>query len=138
MQKQFDISTQETIKLVQTVLSGEANRNAEVNVVFIDDNVMTKLNTEYLQHHYTTDVLSFCLSDKQETKLEGEVYVNVIQAKRQAKEYGVSLINELGRLVIHGTLHLLGYEDDTPKKKLRMNKREEYYLGNSGLEYFHA
>jgi rRNA maturation RNase YbeY len=107
-------------------------------VVFTDDKVITKLNKEFLKHHYTTDVLSFGLSDESESKLEGEVYVNVQQAKRQASEFGVSLLNEVGRLVVHGTLHLLGYNDDTPKKKSRMTKRENFYLGKQELEYFHA
>ena len=105
--------------------------------MFIEDEKMIELNSAYLEHHYTTDVLSFTLSERNE-RLEGEVYVNVAQAKRQAKEYSVSARNEIGRLVVHGVLHLLGYEDDTTKKKLRMSKREDFYLGNLGLEYFHA
>ncbi len=109
-----------------------------MSIIFNDDKAMTKLNKEFLQHSYTTDVLSFRLSDHKETKLDGEVYVNVQQAKRQAKDFGVSLLNEVGRLVVHGTLHLLGYEDDTTKKKNRMSKKEDFYLGNQELEYFHA
>ncbi|MBI3189446.1 MAG: rRNA maturation RNase YbeY [Ignavibacteriales bacterium] len=128
----------ETVKLVQSVLEGEQCQNAEVNIVVVDDKMITELNREYLNHHFTTDVLSFCLSKQNEKKLEGEVYVNVAQAKRQASEYNVAEKNEIGRLVIHGTLHLLGYEDNTPGKKRRMSKKEDFYLGNSGLEYFHA
>ena len=128
----------ETVKLVQSVLEGEQCQNVEVNIVFVDDKMITGLNSGYLNHHFTTDVLSFLLSEQNEKKLEGEVYVNVEQAKRQASEYTVTIKNEIGRLVIHGALHLLGYEDNTPGKKRRMTKKEDFYLGNSGLEYFHA
>lgn len=98
---------------------------------------MIELNSAFLEHHFTTDVLTFPLSEDGEP-IEGEVYINVAQAKRQAKEYGVAPRNEIGRLIVHGVLHLLGYEDDTKKKKLNMSKREDFYLGNLGLEYFHA
>ncbi len=137
-QQKLRVDRNETVKLVQRVLEGEQCQNGEVNIVFVDDKMITELNTEYLNHHYTTDVLSFRLSEENEKKLDGEVYVNVSQAKRQATEYRVAVKNEIGRLVIHGTLHLLGYEDNTPGKKRRMSKKEDFYLGNSGLEYFHA
>ncbi len=123
--------------LVTGVLEHEGSPDATVSIVFIEDKKMIELNSAYLEHHYTTDVLSFTLSEKKE-QLEGEVYINVAQAKRQAKEYRVSARNEIGRLIVHGVLHLLGYEDDTTKKKLRMSKREDFYLGNLELEYFHA
>ena len=127
-----------TRNLVSAVLAGEECVDSEITVVFVDDKNMIDLNTRYLDHHYTTDVISFNLSGEDERTVEGEVYVNVAQAKRQAREYRVSVMNEIGRLVVHGVLHLLGYEDDTRSKKTLMHKCENHYLGKHGMEYFHA
>jgi rRNA maturation RNase YbeY len=133
-----NLDESKTKELVRAVLRGEHCSNAVINVIFVQDKTIRELNNKYLQHHYTTDVLSFTLSEENTQPLEGEVYVNVARAKRQAREYGVSTLNEIGRLVVHGVLHLLGYEDDTLVKKHRMSTCEDHYLGNVGLDYFHA
>lgn len=89
---------------------------------------MVRLNTAYLRHRYATDVLSFPLSGRGDTMLEGEVYVNLDQARRQAREYKVTMRNEAARLVIHGMLHLLAYDDKRPDDRRVMKRMEEKYL----------
>jgi probable rRNA maturation factor len=118
----------ETIRLVRTVLSGEKRLNAEINVIFNDDKQMVKLNSMYLNHHYATDVISFPLADQGTTAVAGEVYINIDQANRQAREYRVALSNELARLTIHGVLHLLGYDDRSKTQKEKMTLLENRYL----------
>ena len=81
----------------------------EVSVALLDDSSMTELNRAHLGHDYPTDVIAFALHEGEEPVL-GDVYVGVEQASRQAGEAGVSLREELVRLVIHGTLHVLGME----------------------------
>lgn len=117
----------DTIRLAGQVLRREWGRRADVSIVFIDDQRMIELNSQYLHHNVTTDVLSFPLSDEANT-LEGEVYVNLDQAQRQAREYGVTVHNEVARLVIHGLLHLVGYRDATKREKIRMTEMEEMFL----------
>src|SRR4051794_31622474 len=85
---------QEAIRLVRRVLRGEGFHAAEIGVVFLGDRRMKTLNGEFLRHHYTTDVLSFPLSAPGE-RLDGEVYVNIDQAKRQAPEFGATTRNEI-------------------------------------------
>ena len=80
----------------------------------------------YLNHDYATDVISFPLENG--AVLEGEVYVNLDRARAQARVYGVSFSNEVARLVIHGTLHLVGYDDSTEKKAERMKAEEDYHV----------
>ena len=80
--------------------------NKMININFIDDRLMKKLNRKYRRKAKTTDVLSFSLN---EGGLLGEVYISIPQAKKQAKEYNCSLDRELVRLAEHGILHLLGY-----------------------------
>jgi rRNA maturation RNase YbeY len=116
----------ETMRAVRTVLAGEGRRRAVISVVFVNDRFMTKMNGAFLRHRGTTDVISFPLGERGTT--EGEVYVNLDSAVRQSREYGESYAREAMRLVIHGTLHLLGYDDRTTGKRKTMKQREERYV----------
>ena len=118
----------ETIRLVQRVLKGERCKNANLNIIFINDKHMMQMNSDFLRHRYTTDVLSFSYENKGKKSIEGEVYVNIDQARRQSKIYNVSVTNELQRLVAHGVLHLMGYDDRTKRLKAVMTKKEDLYL----------
>ena len=84
------------------------------------------MNKRYLRHNRVTDVIAFSLPDGR--TIGGEVYVNLDQARRQARDYGVGFQTEVKRLVIHGTLHLLGYRDSSPSLRTKMSRREDYYL----------
>jgi rRNA maturation RNase YbeY len=101
-------------------------RDARVSIVFIDSRYSRRINRRYLNHDSVTDVISFPLETG--ALLEGEVYVNLDRARVQAREYGVSFSNEVARLVIHGTLHLVGFEDSTEKKALGMKAEEDRHL----------
>ena len=93
---------------------------------------MVGLNRKYLNHGTATDVLSFSLNDhqlKHGDLLEGEVYVNLDQARRQARRFGETIRDEVGRLVIHGILHLVGYGDASERQKKLMTRLEDTYLG---------
>lgn len=116
-----------TVALVRRVLRGEKVDRAALNIIFIQDRMMIALNSTYLRHRYTTDVLSFSLNEHAKV-LDGEVYVNLDQARRQAKEYSVSEREERNRLVVHGVLHLTGFEDTTVKQREEMHQRENIYL----------
>ncbi|MGA2622438.1 MAG: rRNA maturation RNase YbeY [Bacteroidota bacterium] len=122
------VRRKETIELARYVLRGEGCSNAELNVVYIGDERMTGMNATYRKHRYSTDVLSFSLAEGPARQLEGEVYVNVDSARRQAREYRVSIAEETRRLVTHGLLHLLGYDDATPPQREKMSKTEDFYL----------
>lgn len=116
----------ETKCTAEYVLLNE-KRNAELRIVFVDDDKIHNLNKRFLRHDKVTDVLSFPL-EEQEGVIEGEIYVCIDQAERQAREYGVSIHQEISRLVIHGLLHLIGYDDTTPAKKSAMKEKEDSYL----------
>jgi probable rRNA maturation factor len=111
---------------VRTVLGGERRKSASISVVLVDDAAMARLNRRYLSHRGSTDVISFPL--EQGANLEGEIYVDLDRAQEQAGRYGVSANEELARLVIHGTLHLLGYDDRREREALRMKNREDRYV----------
>lgn len=114
------------MRAARAALRGEGVRNASIGIVCLNDRQCRRMNRKHLGHDTTTDVLSFPL--EQSPVLEGEVYVNLDRARQQARDFGVSPLHELARLVIHGTLHLTGYDDRTPRQATRMHAREDRYL----------
>jgi len=120
-----------TERCVRSILRAEGITRAEISVIYTDGRYSRSINRRYRGRDTSTDVLAFPLEEGE--TLEGEVYVNIDRARRQAREYGVSLANELGRLVIHGALHLSGYEDRTRKGAETMRKKEDAALARLGL-----
>lgn len=89
---------------------------------------MRKINKNYLNHEYDTDVITFTY-DNDKGNLDGEIFVSGETVKKNAKFYNVSQVQELKRVIIHGCLHLAGYNDRTKKQKELMRNKENYYLG---------
>ncbi len=101
-----------------------------LNYIFTSDNILVQLNTEYLRHFTLTDIITFDLAEK-EGELTGDIYISLDRAKENAKEFKVTLTNELNRLMVHGVLHLMGYKDKTAVEKEAMRAKEEFYLSLS-------
>ena len=118
----------ETLRTLECVQKQEGVRNLEVSVVFVGNRYIRGVNKKFLRHDYTTDVISFPLGEGGSSGVEGELYINLDRAKSQAKTYGVTFAEETRRLLIHGTLHLLGYRDATPRTKGAMTRREDEIL----------
>ncbi len=120
------VATKAVVGYVKRVLRATKSTKALISVVFVDSRYCRKVNRLYLNHDYITDVLSFPLESGR--LLEGEMYVNLDRARTQAREYGVTIANEVARLVIHGTLHLVGYDDTTDRKASAMKTEEERHM----------
>ncbi|MEK6650682.1 MAG: rRNA maturation RNase YbeY [Bacteroidota bacterium] len=116
-------------RLVHAVARGEGVALVAVAVVLLGDRRMRQLNTQHLRHPWTTDVLSFLY--EQRSGIDGEIVVNLDQARRQAPRFGATFREEVRRLVIHGMLHLTGYDDRTATERVRMRRMEERYLSTS-------
>ena len=108
------------------------------SIIFIDDNEMKELNGKYRGIDSTTDVLSFALNDVQSfpqtTNLLGDIYVSIPKMQKQAIEYKHSEKRELSFLVIHGLLHLLGYDHQTTEDEKIMFKLQEEILDEAGIK----
>jgi len=102
-------------------------KSLEINFISSDD--IHRMNEKYLGHNYSTDILTFEYSDSVH-EIDGELFVSVDDAKENAKIFNVNLENELYRLVIHGILHLTGYDDKKESKKLIMKSQENLLLIN--------
>lgn len=118
----------ETKQLARKVFKREHRNHLSCSIIYVHDTMMTKLNGTYLDHWYATDVLTFTFHEASERELSGEIYVNLDQARRQAKEYRVTIKEETARLVIHGALHLIGYKDGSSVQKKKMTNLENTYL----------
>ena len=110
----------------ETVLCGEDwSGKGSLSIVLIDDKDIRELNRRFLRKDRPTDVMAFPFGDED---IWGEVYVNEERAKEQALMYEVTFDEELMRLVIHGVLHLIGYDDTNEEAQKKMREREDYYL----------
>ena len=107
--------------------------SAELSIAVVDDPTIHQLNRQFLEHDQPTDVLSFLL-EREGGHLEGEVIVSSETALRSAARYGWSPEDELLLYLIHGTLHLVGYDDHTSEERVAMRAGERRYLALWGLE----
>ena len=116
------------ITIVKKVLTHYDFKSFNVNLIFTSDIYVSNLKKEYFSKNQWTDVIAFPMNTKNKKSVEGEIYISMPTAKENAKHYQQSYGRELARLVIHGSLHLLGIEDDTNEKKEKMSKLEEHFL----------
>jgi probable rRNA maturation factor len=120
------------VSAVRLVIADEGIARATVSIAVVDDDTIHDLNRRYLQHDYATDVLSFVF-ERSPDHLNGEVIVSADTAASAASGYGWSIEDELLLYVIHGALHLVGYDDGASESQSQMRHRERYYLGRFDL-----
>lgn len=120
--------------LVEGVLRGEGIAAASISLALVDDSTIHRVNREHLSHDYPTDVISFVLSDEDDPALSGELIVSTETAARVAAEIGAPAWNELALYVVHGLLHLCGYDDLDEESAATMREREDAVLAREGLE----
>jgi probable rRNA maturation factor len=109
------------------VLEGEGLPDVSLSFAFVDNRAIRKVNRKFLKHDYATDVLSFALNDGRDDVF-GEVVISTEYAAAEARRRRISREEEVLRYVVHGVLHLAGYDDRTPARKREMWKRQERYL----------
>lgn len=98
-----------------------------LNYNFVSKQQQIKINKEFKLHNYNTDIITFNLSEL-DCELTADVYISLNQVKKNADKYKVSLFSELNRVLIHGFLHLSGYNDETLIEKKLMKRQEDKYL----------
>ena len=121
------INSQILKKLSSLVFVSESFNVGMVTYIFTDDNSLSSLKKKFFGLDVFTDVMAFNLEDEN-NELEGEVYISFDRVKDNAKAFNVDLEQEFKRVIIHGTLHLVGYEDKSSKEKNIMTKLENKYI----------
>jgi probable rRNA maturation factor len=125
-QRQHPINTRRLRKTVHTLLDKQLQiEDYDLGIYFVDSSEITRLNESYLRHKGPTDVIAFDYAEHgQPEALHGEVFICVDEALRQAPRFHVPWQTELVRYVVHGVLHLRGYDDHLPKDRRRMKDTE--------------
>ena len=115
-----------TRRWLRLVADRERRRLGEINVIFCSDPYILEVNRKYLRHEYYTDIITFdyCEGDV----LSGDLFISIDSVRENAGEYGIPFADELDRVIVHGLLHLIGYDDHTEAQTAVMRRKEDEYL----------
>ena len=115
-----------TNRWLRMVAGSEIRKIGDISIIFCSDNYILDVNMRYLQHDYFTDIITFdyCEGDV----LSGDLFISVDSVRENSIYYGTEFEDELNRVIVHGLLHLIGYDDHTEEEQKVMRGKEDYYL----------
>ena len=108
------------------VAESEIKRLGDISIIFCSDNYILDVNLKYLNHDYFTDIITFDYCDKD--ILSGDLFISVDSVRENAIFFEVDFEEELRRVIVHGLLHLIGYDDHTEEEQKIMREKENYYI----------
>ncbi|MBL4652028.1 MAG: rRNA maturation RNase YbeY [Flavobacteriales bacterium] len=108
------------------LIKNEGFKSNDINFIFTSDEYLLEVNKKYLKHDYYTDVITFDYSEN--GLIGGDIFLSLDRIKENAKTLKINKLNEINRVLAHGTLHLCGYRDKTKQDKEQMTAKEDYYL----------
>ena len=115
-----------TSRWLKTVAEGEGKQLGDSSIIFCSDNYLLDINKKYLQHNYYTDIITFDYCEG--NRLSRDLYISVYSVRLNAAEYGSSYEDELNRVIVHGLLHLMGYDDHSDEDITQMRAKENACL----------
>ena len=122
------LDNSDSVKILTHTLHSEKIESGDISIIFGNKKLLRDLKKEFFQIDKATDVIAFRLNDYKEKIIEGEIYICLPVAEENAELYEESFEKEIARLIIHGGLHLIGYDDSTRSEKKEMRKLEDKYL----------
>ena len=116
---------------LRLVAESEIRRIGNISIIFCSDNYILDVNQQYLQHDYFTDIITFdyCEGDK----LSGDLFISVDSVRENSIEYGSEFSEELNRVIVHGILHLIGYDHMTEEDAEDMFRKQDEVLSELGI-----
>ncbi len=111
---------------IEYIITHEGKKLGDINYIFCDDEYLLKINQDYLQHDYYTDIITFDYVKGK--KISGDIFVSVTRVSENAPLLSKSFEEELHRVIAHGVLHLCGYKDKTEAEIKEMRNKEDFYL----------
>jgi len=112
---------------IKSTIQAEGYKLSELTYVFCSDEYLLQINQQYLNHDTYTDIITFDNSEV-EGQITGDIFISIERIRENAQKYAIAETDELHRVIIHGTLHLLGYKDKSPADKKKMTFKEDFYL----------
>ena len=113
-------------KWLKFVAESEIRRIGDINIIFCSDNYILDVNMRYLQHDYFTDIITFDYCEK--NVLSGDLFISIDSVRENSAYYKTEFVEELNRVMVHGILHLIGYDDHSEVDIAQMRAKENYYL----------
>ena len=113
-------------KYIKILINRELNKLGEISVILCSDKYLLEINIEYLKHNYYTDIITF--NYVEEKVISGDLFISVDRVKENSRKFNTSFIKELYRVIFHGILHLIGYNDKTEEEQKVMRRKEDLYL----------
>jgi len=111
---------------LRMVAESEIRRIGDISIIFCSDNYILDINQRYLGHDYFTDIITFDYCEG--NRLSGDLFISVDSVRENSIEYGTGFADELDRVIVHGLLHLIGYDDGNEAEIAQMRSKENYYL----------
>jgi len=111
---------------IKETIASENKTPGDISFIFCSDDYLLKMNKQYLDHDYFTDIITFDYVEN--NIISGDIFISCDRVKENAGEYKTGFENELSRIIIHGVLHLLGFKDKNKTDKLLMTQKEDFYL----------
>ena len=115
-----------TSRWLKFVAESEAKRVGDIGIIFCSDNYILDVNIKYLSHDYYTDIITFDYCEG--NRLSGDLFISIDSVRENASFYGTEFADELNRVIVHGLLHLIGYDDHSEEDIAVMRAKENYYL----------
>lgn len=122
----FFIHNNHINKYINKLIVSELKESGNISVIFCSDEYLLKMNKQYLNHDYYTDIITFDYVE--ENVISGDLFISLDRIKDNAKHFDIELIREVYRVVFHGVLHLVGYNDKTDDEQKVMTEKENFYL----------
>lgn len=110
-------------KWISLIIKKYGYKIGEINYIFCSDNYILNINNKYLNHKYFTDIITFNYNNNK--IISSDIYISIETVIKNADYYNVSFDNELSRVIIHGILHLIGFDDKNESEKLIMRQKED-------------
>jgi len=113
-------------KYINLLINSEFKKVGEISIILCSDKYLLEINIEYLKHNYYTDIITFNYVEG--NLISGDLFISVDRVKENSIVFNTGLIKELYRVIFHGILHLIGYNDKTEEEKRIMKTKEDLYL----------